>query len=81
MVIMQLEGDDLISKKNICKIKIIVIDMVEFILTFKSMKILSEMESKTKRDRVSSNKINELNLIEGRLLFISVYLDEFPCKE
>ena len=38
---------------------------VELVPTFKSVRILSERESRLKRDKFSASKMGELTLVEG----------------
>ena len=67
--------------KDTCKIETIIVDTVKFIPTLKSVRILSEKESRVKRDKVLASESKNLPLKEDDLVFIKVTWVVFPCSE
>ena len=57
------------------------VDTVKLVLMLKLVRILSEWESRMKRDRVSFCKLVNLLLKEDDLVFIYNYLESFAYNE
>ena len=57
------------------------IDTIELVPTFKSVRISSERESSVKRGRVLVSRISGLSFERGRFGIYRGHLGGFPCNE